>query len=161
MAIVLEAFGRGLVVEPYLSTVVISAGLVSAAATGQRRKDILSSIAAGTLKLALAHGEAKARYALEHVEASARREGGDFVIEGAKAVVLGGDSADMLIVSARTDGGVNDKNGISLLLLMRKLPAFICAPIAIWMIAARRRFPSRMCACLKARCWGRSMAPCH
>ena len=122
LAVVLEAFGRGLVIEPYLSTVVIGAGLVSAAATGERRQDILSRIAAGDLKLALAHGEARARYALEHVETTARRDGGDLIIDGAKAVVLGGDSADMLIVSARTNGGMTDKNGISLFMVDAKAP---------------------------------------
>ena len=114
LAVVLEAFGRGLVAEPYLSTVVIGAGLISTAASGDRRQEILCRVAAGDLKLALAHGEARARYALEHVETSARRDGGGFIIEGAKAVVLGGDSADLLLVSARTDGGVTDANGISL-----------------------------------------------
>ncbi len=120
LAIVLEAFGRGLVVEPYLSTVVIGAGLVSAAVAGERRKDILSRVAEGKMKLALAHGEAKARYTLEHVDTRARRDGGDFVIDGAKAVVLGGDSADMLIVSARTDGAASDKSGISLFMVDAK-----------------------------------------
>ncbi len=122
MAIVLEAFGRGLVVEPYLSTVVISAGLVNATAAGERRVDLLSRIASGDLKLALAHGEAKARYALEHVETRARREGGDFIIEGAKAVVMGGDSADILIISARTQGEIADRNGISLFLADANAP---------------------------------------
>ena len=120
LAVVLEAFGRGLVVEPYLSTVVIGAGLVSAAASGDRRQDILSRVASGALKLALAHGEARARYALEHVETTARRDGADFILDGAKAVVLGADSADMLIVSARTDGGVSDRTGISLFLIDAK-----------------------------------------
>lgn len=120
LAIVLEAFGRGLVVEPYVSTVVVSTGLISAAATGHRRRDLLRQIAAGTLKVALAHGEAKARYTLEHVETLARRDGRDFIINGSKAVVSGGDSADQLIVSARTAGGVTDKNGISLFLVDTK-----------------------------------------
>jgi len=122
LAVVLEAFGRGLVIEPYLSTVVLGAGLVSAAATGVRQKDILSGVAAGELKLALAHGEAHARYSLQHVETSALRDGGDFVLDGAKAVVLGGDKADLLIVSARSHGGVTDKNGISLFLVDAKTP---------------------------------------
>lgn len=117
LAIVLEAFGRGLVVEPYVSTVVVAAGLISAAAAGQRRTDLLRQIAGGMLKVALAHGEAKARYTLEHVETLARRDGGDFIINGSKAVVSGGDSADQLIVSARNAGGVTDKNGISLFLV--------------------------------------------
>lgn len=122
LAVVLEAFGRGLVTEPYLSTVVLGAGLVRAAATGTRRKNILTGVAAGTLKLALAHGEARARYSLQHVETSALRDGGDFVLSGAKAVVLGGDVADLLIVSARSNGGVTDPSGISLFLVDPKMP---------------------------------------
>lgn len=122
LAVVLEAFGRGLVTEPYLSTVVLGAGLVRVAATGTRRKDILTGVAAGTLKLALAHGEARARYSLQHVETSALRDGGDFVLDGAKAVVLGGDVADLLIVSARSNGGVTDPSGISLFLVDPKMP---------------------------------------
>ncbi len=120
LAVVLEAFGRGLVVEPFLSTVVIGAGLISAFATGQRRQEILSGVAAGELKLALAHGEGRARYALEHVETLARREGADFIINGAKAVVLGGDDADILIVSARSCGDITDRNGISLFMVDAK-----------------------------------------
>lgn len=117
LAVVLEALGRGLVVEPFVSTVVVGAGLVQGGATGERRSDLLTRVAAGTLKLALAHGEAKARYELERVETRARREGAGFVLSGAKAVVLGGDSADLLIVSARTEGDVGDRNGISLFLV--------------------------------------------
>lgn len=119
LAIVLEAFGRGLVVEPYLSTVVIGAGLINAAG-GSKRAELLRQIAAGTLKLALAHGEAKARYALAHVETRARKDRDDYVIAGAKAVVLGADSADRLIVSARTAGNVTDRWGISLFLVDAK-----------------------------------------
>jgi alkylation response protein AidB-like acyl-CoA dehydrogenase len=117
LAIVLEAFGRGLVVEPYLSTVVVGAGLINAAAKGDQRKALLTQVAAGTLTLALAHGEAKARYSLEHVETRVRKDGSDYVINGAKAVVLGGDTADKLIVSARTDGEATDRNGITLFLV--------------------------------------------
>ena len=122
LAVVLEAFGRGLVVEPYLSTVVLGAGIVSAADTGARRQEILSHVAAGECKLALAHGEARARYSLPHVETSARRDGGDFILDGAKAVVLGADSADWLIVSARSNGGMTDKDGISLFMVGAKTP---------------------------------------
>lgn len=120
LAVVLEAFGRGLVIEPYVSTVVIGAGLVNACVSGERRKDILTRVSGGILKLALAHGEPEARYALEHVATRAQRRNGGFVIEGRKAVVLGGDTADMLIVSARTDGDVTDRDGISLFLIDAK-----------------------------------------
>ena len=119
LAVVLEAFGRGLVVEPYLSTVVIGAGLINAAG-GAQRQQLLRQIAAGTLKVAFAHGEAKARYALAHVETYARKDGDAYVIDGAKAVVLSADSADSLIVSARTSGNVTARQGISLFLFDAK-----------------------------------------
>jgi alkylation response protein AidB-like acyl-CoA dehydrogenase len=119
LAVVLEAFGRGLVVEPYLSTVVLGAGLVARAGSEAQKKDILPKVAEGKLKLALAYGEPKARYSLNHVETSAKRDGDSYVINGAKAVVLGGDSADTLIVATRTSGKAADPSGISLFLVPR------------------------------------------
>ena len=118
--IVMEAMGRALVVEPYLSTVVLGAGLISDAGNDAQRAAWLPSIAAGEKLLAFAHGEAAARYATSYVETRAVRQGKGWKLEGAKAVVLNGDSADALIVSARTGGSVSDRDGISLFLLDAK-----------------------------------------
>jgi alkylation response protein AidB-like acyl-CoA dehydrogenase len=122
LAIVLEAFGRGLVVEPFIPTVVLGAGLISAAGTSEQKDEILPKLAAGQLFMALAHGEAKSRYSLAHVETKAQRSDDGYILTGAKAVVLGGDCADIFIVSARTSGATTDSTGISLFLVERGSP---------------------------------------
>ncbi len=119
VAIVLEAFGRGLVVEPYLATIVLGGGIVALAGSAAQQAEILSPMAAGELFLALAHGEPKSRYSLNHVETKAEKTGTGYRLSGAKAVVLGGDCADLFIVSARTSGQALDKTGISLFLVER------------------------------------------
>ena len=118
--IVMETLGRALVVEPYLSTVVLGAGVVSDAGSDEQRAAWLAPIAAGEKLLAFAHGEAAARYATSYVETRAVRHGNGWKLDGAKAVVLDADSADALIVSARTRGGVSDRDGISLFIVDAK-----------------------------------------
>ena len=76
LAVVLEAMGRHLVVEPFLSTVVLGAGIIAENASGETRASLLRAIAEGRLKVALAHGEPRARYVLSHVETRARRADG-------------------------------------------------------------------------------------
>jgi len=115
--IVMEAMGRALVVEPYLSTVVLAAGLISDAGSDAQRAAWLPAIAAGEKLLAFAHGEAAARYTASYVETRAVRSGKGWKLEGTKAVVLNGDSADALIVSARTGGNVSGREGISLFIV--------------------------------------------
>lgn len=115
--IVMEAFGRGLVVEPYLATVVLGAGLLRRAGDAATRAAILPRVVEGEMTLAFAHQERQARHDLHDIATTARREGGAWVLDGAKGVVLGGDSADRLIVSARTSGARRDRDGISLFLL--------------------------------------------
>ncbi|MGB8843412.1 MAG: acyl-CoA dehydrogenase family protein [Aliidongia sp.] len=122
LAIVLDAFGHGLVVEPFIPTVVLGAGLISAVGTPEQKDEILPKLAAGQLFMALAHGEAKSRYSLAHVETKAQRSDDGYILSGAKAVVLGGDCADIFIVSARTSGATTDSTGISLFLVERGSP---------------------------------------
>ncbi len=115
--IVMEALGRALVVEPYLSSVVLGAGIVSDAGSDAQRAAWLPGVAAGEKLLAFAHGEAAARYASSFVETRAVRRGNGWKLDGTKAVVLNGDSADALIVTARTGGGASDRDGISLFMV--------------------------------------------
>jgi alkylation response protein AidB-like acyl-CoA dehydrogenase len=110
--IVMEALGRHLVVEPYLSTV--GAGAIVLGGTEAQRRILLPSVVDGSMKLAFAHGEPGSRYALSQVGTTARQEGGFWVINGRKSVVLHGAVADLLIVSARTGGQAGDAHGISL-----------------------------------------------
>jgi pimeloyl-CoA dehydrogenase small subunit len=118
--IVMESFGRGLVLEPFLTTVVLGGGLVTLAGTPAQRKANLPAVAAGKRRLAFAHGERHARYMLSDVESTARRDGSGFMLDGKKGVVLHGASADKFIVSARTAGGSRDKGGIGLFLVDAK-----------------------------------------
>ncbi len=115
--IAMEAIGRGLVTEPYLATVVLGGGFVRLGGTPAQRARILPRIAAGKLRMAFAHVERQARYDLSDVATVARPEDGGFVLRGEKGVVLHGDSADLLVVSARTGGTRRERDGIALFLV--------------------------------------------
>jgi pimeloyl-CoA dehydrogenase small subunit len=118
--IVMESFGRALVVEPYLACVVLGAGTLVAAGSAAQKSTWLPAIASGEKLLAFAHGEAAARYETRNVTTKAQKQGDGWKIDGTKAVVLNGDSADALLVSARTSGGARDARGISLFLVDAK-----------------------------------------
>ncbi len=115
--LVMEAFGRALVLEPYLATVVLAGTALRLAASAPMQRALLPQVAEGRLLLAIAHGERQARYDLADVLTIARPKAGGWVLDGAKSVVAHGDSADRLIVSARTAGGRNDSEGITLFLV--------------------------------------------
>ena len=117
--VLMEAFGAGLVPEPYLPSVVLGANLVSMAGSEAQKQDILPALVAGELKLAFAWVEAQSGYDLFDVETTATRRDGGYVIDGAKGVVLGAATADRLIVSARTGAGSRDRDGIGLFLVDR------------------------------------------
>lgn len=88
-----EALGRA--PAPYLASVILGGGAVAMAGAEPQRQELLPALASGDLHLAFAHAEAQARYDLEDVAATARTEGGGFVLDGAKSVVLNADSAQM------------------------------------------------------------------
>jgi pimeloyl-CoA dehydrogenase small subunit len=115
--IVMEAFGKGLVREPYLSTVVICGGLVRHGCAEAARKELAKRIAAGDLVAAFAHVEREARHDLSDVALTARQTGEGFVLDGVKSVVPHGDKAELLFVSARTAGERHDRDGVSLFLV--------------------------------------------
>jgi pimeloyl-CoA dehydrogenase small subunit len=115
--IVMEAFGRGLVLEPYFSTVVLGGGLLRRGGSDAQRDELIPKIASGDLRLAFAHGERQSRYDLADVETRAKKSGSGYVLEGEKSLVLNGDSANTLIVSARVSGGQRDRGGIGLFLV--------------------------------------------
>jgi pimeloyl-CoA dehydrogenase small subunit len=116
--IVAEAFGRALAVEPYLATVVMSGGVLRHAGNGALLAELVPAIAEGKLTLALAHQERQARYDLADTATTARGDGkGGYTLEGEKCVVLHGDSADKLIVTARALGNRADRSGIGLFLV--------------------------------------------
>jgi len=99
--ILMEAFGRGLVTEPYLSTVVIGAALISECGSEEQKQAILPKVADGSLRVAFAHSERSARFDLAEVNTTARRRADGWRLDGHKTAVLDGNAADYLIVSAR------------------------------------------------------------
>jgi pimeloyl-CoA dehydrogenase small subunit len=115
--LVMEAFGRVLALEPYLATVVLGGTALHLAGNEAQKSAILPQIAEGNMLLAFAHGERQARYDLTDVLTTARPKPGGWVIDGAKSVVLHGDSAQRLVVSARTAGERDDPDGITLFLV--------------------------------------------
>ncbi|HWQ37559.1 MAG TPA: acyl-CoA dehydrogenase family protein [Burkholderiales bacterium] len=112
--LVAEAFGRHLVIEPYLSTVVLAGGLVQTGAADWQKKILLPRIVDGTMLLAFAHFEPGSRYALNHVAARATPDGNNWILTGEKTLVLHGPVAEKLIVSARTSGSDDDPGGVTL-----------------------------------------------
>jgi len=115
--LVTEAFGRVLALEPYLATVVLGWTALRLAGSEAQKVALLPQVAEGGLILAFAHGERQARYDLSDVLTTARPKGSGWVLDGAKSVVLHGDSAQRLVVSARTSGERDDPNGITLFIL--------------------------------------------
>jgi pimeloyl-CoA dehydrogenase small subunit len=115
--LVMQAFGRVLVLEPFLATVVLGGTAIQTAGSKEQRMTLLPAIAAGDLKLAFAHGERQARYDLTDVVTTAKQNGSGWLLDGSKTVVSHGEAADKLIVSARTSGDRYDEHGISLFLV--------------------------------------------
>jgi pimeloyl-CoA dehydrogenase small subunit len=122
MMIVTEAFGRGLVVEPYFATVILAGGLLRRAADPALLATLVPQITAGTLKLAFAHVERHSRYDLANVMTIAREDRGDYVLNGAKSVVLHGDAADKILATARISGAPMDRDGVGLFLIDADAP---------------------------------------
>jgi pimeloyl-CoA dehydrogenase small subunit len=112
--IVMEAFGRALALEPFFATVVLAGGLLRLGAAEAMRAALIPKIARGELLLAFAHAERQSRYDLADIAAAARRAGDDYILDGAKSLVIHGDCADKLIVSARLAGARRDRDGLGL-----------------------------------------------
>jgi alkylation response protein AidB-like acyl-CoA dehydrogenase len=118
--IVMEEFGRHLVVEPYVPTVVIGGSLIDEAAGDSLKSEWLGKIATGETILAFAFAESQARYNLADLKTSAREQGSSFVLNGHKAVVVAAPWADQLVVTARTAGGQREAKGVSVFLVDKK-----------------------------------------
>ncbi|MBL27969.1 MAG: pimeloyl-CoA dehydrogenase small subunit [Rhodospirillaceae bacterium] len=115
--VVMEAFGRALVVEPYLPTVLLGGRLIAEGGSEAMRRAILPAVIDGAMLLAFAHSELDARFDLADVTTSARRTDGGFVLSGRKSLVLGAAAADRLVVSARSGGDRRSRDGLSLFLV--------------------------------------------
>jgi alkylation response protein AidB-like acyl-CoA dehydrogenase len=105
LSVVMESFGRALVLEPFLATVVLGGGLVAATGSPEQKAAILPGVAAGETLLAFACTEPGSRWSLTEIEAAARPDGDGWIVSGEKIAVIGGDSADQLVVTAKTADG--------------------------------------------------------
>lgn len=114
---VMTELGRGLCIEPYLQSVVLGGGLISQAGNEQQHEQWLGGIASGDIRAAVGLQEPQGFYDLNDVDTRAEKSGEGYVLNGRKAVVIGGHCADVLVVSARTSGDSRDADGISLFLV--------------------------------------------
>ena len=117
VSVVTEEFGKALVVEPYVPTVVIGAGALKYAGSDAQKDEHLNAIASGERVIAFAQAEPKSRWSLSDVATAARKDGAGWVLNGQKAVVIGAPQADHLLITARTAGAQRDQKGVSLFLV--------------------------------------------
>jgi alkylation response protein AidB-like acyl-CoA dehydrogenase len=99
--LIMEEIGKSLVLEPFMSTVVLCGALLAECGSERQQKEIFAGIASGKRRLALGHYEEASRYEMELVETTARIAADRYVLNGAKSVVLDGAVAHQFIVSAR------------------------------------------------------------
>ena len=126
--LVMEAFGSGMVLEPYISSVVLSGSIINLGGSAAQKKALLPPLIEGDLLLATAFTEKEPTYAPATVNVKAKKQSDNYIINGEKAVVLDAPSADKLIVSARTAGEATDPSGISLLLVDVNAPGITLTP---------------------------------
>ena len=118
--IAMETFGRALALEPFLATVVLGGGFLRHGASAEQCADLVPKIVDGSLICAFAHTERHSRYDLADIETRAVRDGASWVLDGEKGVVLHGDAADKLIVTARVGGGRRDRDGVAVFIIDSK-----------------------------------------
>ena len=117
VAVLTEAFGAGLTLEPYVASVMLGGKLVEALGNEAQKSEILPALAEGRLKLALAHNEPNARFNLSHVETVASPAGDGYLLDGRKSVVLHAASADKILIVARLTGDAGDADGLGVFIV--------------------------------------------
>jgi pimeloyl-CoA dehydrogenase small subunit len=115
--IVMESLGRVLALEPYFATVVLGGSFLRFGGSTEQRAEFVPQVAGGELKLAFGQTERKSRYDLNHVETTAKKDGDSWVLSGQKSVVLHGDSADRIFVTARTAGDARADTGVGVFMI--------------------------------------------
>ena len=117
--IISEEFGKGLVIEPYLQTVVIGGNFFRHGGTHAQKEEHIAGIIGGETRFAFAYSEPKSRFDINDVSTTAKKDGAGYTLNGHKAVVLGAPFATHLIVTARTSGGQRDANGVTVFLVAK------------------------------------------
>ncbi|MBD3647698.1 MAG: acyl-CoA dehydrogenase family protein [Pseudomonadales bacterium] len=115
--VLMEEFGKGLVVEPYLATIVMAGTALSEQGSPAQKEQVLAGIIDGSILATVAYAEEQAHHDLNNIVTTAKKDGDFYLINGTKSVVLNAQSADKIIVSARTGGNDMDEDGITLFLI--------------------------------------------
>jgi alkylation response protein AidB-like acyl-CoA dehydrogenase len=115
--IVMEEFGKGLVVEPYFASIVLGGGAIKRGASSALKEKLLPGIIDGSVQLAFGHAEEQARFVLEDIATTARNDGDAYVLNGTKSFVLNAATATHAVIVARTSGERVDQRGITLFLV--------------------------------------------
>lgn len=131
LMLMMRQFGRGLVVEPFVPSVLLAGGVLRRAASQAQKRRWLERLIAGELQAALAFAEPQARFDLADISTTATPDGNGFVLKGTKCLVLNGAGAELLVVPARTSGGRNDKAGITLFAVPGDTPGIRCRGYAL------------------------------
>ena len=125
VAVVMEAFGRHLVVEPYLANILLAAQLIARGGSTPTHETVLEGLLDGSRHAALAAFERQSRQNLCNVTTRAERDPNGFRLSGQKVLVGNGAMADTLIVTARTGGDSLDRNGLSVFMLDARAPGIV------------------------------------
>ena len=115
--VLMEQFGKGLVLEPFLANIVLGGGAIKRGGTPAIKESVLPNLIEGNLQVTLAYAEEQSRFDIEDVATAAREDGSNFIINGKKSMVLNAESADKIVVVTRTSGSQVDEDGISLFLV--------------------------------------------
>ena len=115
--VLMEQFGKGLVLEPFLANIVLGGGAIKRGGTPAIKESVLPNLIEGNLQVTLAYAEEQSRFDIEDVATAAREDGNNFIINGKKSMVLNAESADKIVVVTRTSGSQVDEDGISLFLV--------------------------------------------
>ena len=120
--VLMEQFGKGLLVEPFFASIVLGGGILRRAGSPEQKAALLPGVVDGTKQLTLAYAEEQARFDLHDVTTIAKADGSSFVLNGRKSMVANAATASHILVSARTSGGQIDTAGISLFLVEADAP---------------------------------------
>lgn len=115
--LIMEQLGAGICLEPYMESVILAGGLIGQLGNDSQKEELLGAIASGELQATVALEELHSHYMLNDVQTTAQQNGGKWTLSGRKGVVIGGQTADKILVSARTAGDVRDQQGISLFII--------------------------------------------
>jgi alkylation response protein AidB-like acyl-CoA dehydrogenase len=122
--IIMEEFGKALVIEPYLGTVVIGGGFMKHSGYAGAAS-VIEGIVGGATTIAFAYAEPQGRYTWQDLKTTAKKDGAGYVLNGHKAVVVGAPFATHLVVTARTGGAQRDAGGVSVFLVDKSLPGVV------------------------------------